>query len=222
MIPVSVSAAALDRAGERVAAERAEAHAAQLRDLARRERHTLVVDHDQRAVTLDHGPLRREVERHDRDLLEVDVLPHVELGPVREREHPHRLARVAARVVEPPQLRSLLLRVPAVLGRADREHPLLGPRLLLVAPRAAEREVEAVLVERLLQPLGLPHVGVHRGAVVERVDAELDALGVLVHEQVDAQLGGHAAVAELVHLLELPRGVDVQQRKRRAATGRTP
>jgi hypothetical protein len=27
-----------------------------------------------------------EIERHDRNLLEVDVLPDVELGPVRERE----------------------------------------------------------------------------------------------------------------------------------------
>ena len=59
------------------------------------ERHALVVDHDQRAVALDHRPLRGEVERHDRDLLEVDVLPDVELGPVREREDADALARAA-------------------------------------------------------------------------------------------------------------------------------
>jgi hypothetical protein len=34
-------------------------------------------------------------------------------------------------------------------------------RLLLVAARAAERGVEAVLVQGLLQALGLHHVGVH-------------------------------------------------------------
>ena len=53
-------------------------------------------------------------------------------------------------------------------GRADREDPLLGPAHLLVAPGAAEGEVEAAGVERLLQPLGLPELGVQRRAMVER------------------------------------------------------
>ena len=90
MIAGSVSALALDRAGERIAAERAEAHLLHHRRLAGLERHALVVDHDQRAVALDHRPLLREVQRHDRNVLEVDVLPDVELGPVREREHADR------------------------------------------------------------------------------------------------------------------------------------
>ena len=107
---------ALDRAGQRVAAERAEAHRFASRLLAGAQRHALVVDHDQRAVALDDRPLGGEVERHDRDVLEVDVLPDVELGPVRQREHADALALVLARVVEAPQLRALVLRVPAVLG----------------------------------------------------------------------------------------------------------
>jgi hypothetical protein len=45
-------------------------------------------------------------------------------------------------------------------GRAEREDALLGAALLFVAARAAEGDVEAVEVERLLKPLGLPHVGV--------------------------------------------------------------
>ena len=97
---------ALDRARQRVAAERAEAHPRQRRLLARLERHAVVVDHDQRPVALDDRPLLREVERHDRDLLAVDVVPDVELGPVREREDADRLALVLARVVEPPELRA--------------------------------------------------------------------------------------------------------------------
>jgi hypothetical protein len=153
------------------------------------------------------------IQGHDRDVLLVDVLPHVELGPVRQREHAHALARLLAGVVEPPQLGPLGLGVPAVLGRSDREHPLLGPGLLLVAAGTAEREVEAVLVEGLLQALGLPDVGVHRRAMVERVDAPRHRVRVLVHEQLHADLGGHP-VAELVHRLELPRRVDVQQRER--------
>ena len=48
-------------------------------------------------------------------------------------------------------------------GRAEAEDALLGAALLLVAAGAAEGGVEAVFVERLLQPLGLPHVGVEAG-----------------------------------------------------------
>ena len=203
----------LDGPGERVAAEGAEAHRAHL-DLARLDRHAVVVDHDQRAVALDDRALGRVVERHDRDVLLVDVLPHVELGPVRQREDPHALAGLGAGVVEPPQLGALGLGVPPVLGGADGEDALLGPGLLLVAAGATEGEVEAVLVEGLLEPLGLPDVGVHRRAVVERVDAALDGVGVLVDQQVHPDLVGHL-VAELVHRLELPRRVDVEQRERR-------
>ena len=205
---------ALDRAGERVAARGCGSARERSATSPGSTRHAVVVDHDQRAVALDHRARRREVQRHDRDLLEVDVLPHVELGPVRQREHPHALPRPGAGVVEPPQLGPLRLRVPPVLGRADREHPLLGPRLLLVAAGTAEGQVEPVLVERLLEPLGLPDVGVRRRPVVEGVDAPRHALGVLVHEQLHADLGGHP-VAELVHRLELPGRVDVQQRERR-------
>ena len=205
----------LDRARERVAAERPEAHALHLAAPRRaRAAHALVVDHDPRPVAVDDRPLVGEVERHDRDLLAVDVEPDVELGPVREREDADRLAAPVARVVEPPELGPLVLRVPAVLRRAEGEDPLLRARLLLVAPRPAEGGVEAVLVERLLEPLGLHHVGVHDRAAVERVDAARDAVLVHVHEEVDAVLLRHPG-AEGVHLLELPRRVDVQERERR-------
>ena len=60
-----------------------------------------------------------------------------------------------------------------VLCRADREHALLGARLLFVAPGAAERGVEAVDVERLLERLRLHDVGVNRRAVRERIDPHL-------------------------------------------------
>src|SRR5581483_9591316 len=140
--------------------------------------------------------------------------PDVELGPVRQREHAHRLAAPVARVVEAPQLRALVLRVPAMLHGAEGEDPLLRARLLLVAAGTAERGVEPVLVERLLQSLRLHHVGVHHGTAVERVDAPRKALLVHVHEQVEPVLALHA-LAKRVHVLELPRRVDVQERERR-------
>ena len=86
-------------------------------------------------------------------------------------------------------------------------------KIRMVSPGAAEGRVEAVLVERLLQPFRLPHVGVER-SVVEWVDPPLFRLGVLVNEQFHARFLGCAG-AQVVHRLELPGGVDVQQRERR-------
>src|SRR4029077_9726332 len=124
-----------------------------------------------------------EVQRHDGDALAPDVLPNVELGPVRKREHPDALARTMARVVERPELGALLARVPAVLRRAEREDALLGTAPLLVTPRATEGGVEAVAVERLAQRLRLHHVGVNLRPVCDRVDAARQSLLVHVHDQ---------------------------------------
>src|SRR3546814_9640027 len=98
------------------------------------------------------------------------MLPDVEFGPVTDREDADALALGFPGVIEVPQLGPLLLGIPAVTCGAEGEDALLRPALLLVAPRAAEGDIEAVEVERLLQSLGLPHVGV-QGAMVERVDA---------------------------------------------------
>ena len=123
------------------------------------------------AVALHRRPLRREIERHDLDPLAQDVLPDVELGPVGQREDAHALALVLARIVERPQLGPLALRVPAVVAVAEAEDPLLGAALLLVAPRAAERRVEAVLRRAPACSPSVFHMSVCSGAVVERVDA---------------------------------------------------
>src|SRR5690606_7043715 len=123
-----------DRAGQRIAAQGAEAHLAQLRGFTRLERQALVIDQDQRAVALDHRPRRSEIQRYHRDLLAVDVQPHVQLGPVGDRERAHALALADAGVVQVPQFRALALGVPAVVLVAEREHAFLGPRLLLVTP----------------------------------------------------------------------------------------
>src|SRR5439155_12849585 len=57
-------------------------------------------------------PLVREVDRRQLELLALDVLPHVELGPVRDREDSDVLALADARVVEVPELGPLRARVP--------------------------------------------------------------------------------------------------------------
>ena len=55
-------------------------------------------------VALEDLALVREVDRGEIELLARDVLPHVELGPVGDREHPHLLALADAAVVEVPEL----------------------------------------------------------------------------------------------------------------------
>jgi hypothetical protein len=119
-------------------------------------------------------------------------------------------------VVQRPQLGTLVLRVPLAELVAEAEHPLLGPRLLLVAPGAAEQRVEAVLLHGVEQ---------HR-----RLDAVARAVRQLPHEAgVDGLLhagdhqvepeGGHPAVAELEDLGEVVPGVDVHHRERDAGRG---
>ncbi|MNT10810.1 hypothetical protein D3C72_1456610 [compost metagenome] len=103
-----------------------------------------------------------------------------------------------------------------MLAVAEGVDTLLGAGLLLVATGAAEGRIEAVLVERLLEALGLHHVGVLRAAMGEGVDVLGDAFRIDVGDQVQAHLGDHL-VAELVHLLELPPGVDVHDRERQLA-----
>src|SRR5947209_1549977 len=82
-------------------------------------------------------------------LLHAYVLPHVELGPVGQREDSDAFAFGLADIVQRPQLGPLALGVPPVVLVAEAEDALLGSALLLVAPGAAERRVEAVFVERL-------------------------------------------------------------------------
>ncbi len=206
--------------GQRVAAEGTETHHllgdARLFLVRQVLKDALVVDHDQRAVLLDHFALGGEVQRHDRDLLQVDVLPDVQLGPVGQREDADRLTLLDLAVVHVPQLGALVLRVPAVLAVTEGVHALLGAGLFLVAARATKGGIEAVLVQRLLETLGLHHVGVLGTAVGEGVHVLRHAIGVDVGEQVEAIFADHL-LAEAVHLLEFPAGIHVQHRERQLA-----
>ncbi|GAA2781428.1 hypothetical protein GCM10020219_061110 [Nonomuraea dietziae] len=153
-----------------------------------------------------------EVDRGDLDALTADVVPDVELGPVRQREDPDVLALADARVVEVPQFGTLILRVPLAELVAEGEHPLLGAGLLLVAPGTTEDRVELVVLDRVEQRGGLQAVA--RGAPpcllgdAAGVDGVLDA----GHHQPGAELGG-APVTELDDLGEVVPGVDVHERE---------
>ena len=141
-----------------------------------------------------------------------DVVPDVELGPVREREDADALARVDAPVVEAPQLRALVLRVPLAELVAEGEDALLGARLLLVAPGAAEERGEPVLLDRVEQDGGLDPVAGCRPAPrargPRRSPPGREATISWTPSSADAP------VAELEHLGEVVPGVDVHDRER--------
>ena len=203
----------VDGAGERIAAEGAEPHPPHLRLLTRIQGQEVVVEHDHHAIAPHDRPLGGKVERHDRNLLEVDVLPDVELRPVGEREDADAFVFANLRVVEAPELRPLVFRIPAVELVAKRKHPLLGPALFFVAAGTAEGGVEPILVERLPQGLRLHDVGVDLAAVGDRIDAGRPALFVDMHDQLEAQLLGDIGVAHAIHFLKLPGRIDVHQRE---------
>ena len=97
-------------------------------------------------------------------------------------------------------------------GAAYRDHAFLGAALVLVTPGTGEACIELVKVERLLEPLGLPHVGMKR-PVIEWIDPPLLRFGILVDKQLDAILFRNR-IAEFVHGLKLPCRIDVEQGER--------
>src|SRR4051794_11204830 len=164
-------------------------------------------------VAAEHLALVGEVDRRDLEALLLDVLPDVELGPVREREDADVLALADAPVVDAPQLGPLAARVPLAEVVAEAEDPLLRAGALLVAARPTERGVEAVLLDRVEQRRRLQ-------AVARRARAGLldhaPAVDRLLHRGDDQALAelGDAAVAEPEHLGEVVAGVHVHERER--------
>jgi hypothetical protein len=92
-------------------------------------------------------------------------------------------------------------------------HPFFRARALLVASRATERAIEAVLREGLLERVGLHDRRVLVTAVVERVDVLSEAIRVRVNDELESQLLGDSITVR-DHLAELPRRVDVEKGER--------
>ena len=111
---------------------------------------------DQRVAAHDDLALLGEVERHDRDVLDVDVAA---------RRRARSSSRAGTRGCSRPGRMRLFSRCQSSgrwffgshwpLRVAEREDALLGARALLVAPGAAERRVEVARLERVEQRLGL-------------------------------------------------------------------
>src|SRR6185369_17896276 len=122
-------------------------------------------------------------ERDDRDVLDLDVLPDVELGPVREREDADALARADPAVQQMPQLRPLVLRIPLSLGVAQREDAFLRARPLLVAAGSAERRIEVAGLEAVEPRLGFQQTAAALGADQEGLRAVGDRFLVGMNDQ---------------------------------------
>ncbi len=125
------------------------------------------------------------------------------------------LASADAAVVEVPDLRALILRVPAAEVVAEGEDPLLRAGALLITPGAADHRVEAMLVDRVQQRHRLQPVARRpRTRLLDRA-AGVDRILHVGDDEALAELG-HAAIAELDHLREVVPGVDVHQDQREA------
>ncbi len=124
------------------------------------------------------------------------------------------LARPVAPVVEVPELRALVARVPLAELVAQREDALLGARLLLVAPAAAEHGVELVARDRVEQRLRLQRVARPVGALAQAAVVEVVLHARDLEPQAQA-LGGRVAVGE--HLGEVVARVHVQHGERHRA-----
>ena len=83
-------------------------------------------------------------------MLSVDVLPNVQLCPIREREDSNTFSRVFSAVIEIPKLWALIFRVPSVRFISKGENALFSSAFLLIASGTAEGDIEPMGIKCLL------------------------------------------------------------------------
>src|SRR5580704_17431942 len=96
----------------------------------------------QRISAHQHAALLGVVKRNDRNVLKMDVLPHVHLRPVGKRKTPDALPRVQPARKKIPKFGALILRVPLAERIAERENAFLSPGFFLVATGSSESRIE--------------------------------------------------------------------------------
>ena len=147
------------------------------------------------------------------NVLDVDVLPHVDFGPVREREDADAFARPQPSVQQVPELGPLVLRIPLALRVAQRRR--CAP-WRASAPRRAERRrrrrrscpaSSASSSDLVFSSPQQRCVPTRKGCVPSAIASSL------VWTISRAPIWPRT-VAELDHLAELVGRVDVQQRER--------
>src|SRR5215469_18212358 len=141
-----------NRARARNAAERPHPAFDSLRLFAGKKLARRVNQHD-RAVPHNGLALTSVVKRNDRNVFRMDVEPHVELRPIRQRKNANALRFLDARVKKIPEFGALILRVPLAMRITKGVDALLGTGFFLVAPRSAKGRVEPSLSKRIEQGL---------------------------------------------------------------------
>src|SRR5262249_42536644 len=168
----------------------------------------------QHAVAAHDRARRREIERHHGNILRADIVPHIKLGPIRQRKNPHSFARRKLAIEQIPQLGPLPARIPSMSWSSHRKDPLLRAAYLLVSSRPADRGVEAVVIERALKRLGFHDAGMERRSRVDRVDVLRNAFLVHIDDQFEAK-PFRGLVTKRDHVPEFPPSIDMEQRKGR-------
>ena len=156
-----------------------------------------------------------EVDRRQLELFALDVLPDIHFRPVRDREGTDVLALVRTGVVQVPQFRTLVLRVPLAELVAEAHDAFLGAGLFLVAAGAADAAVEAELLDGFKQRHRLVLVA-RFARVLEHHSAALHRILDRTHDQALTQFS-RTLVAEGNDFRVVVAGVDVYQRERKLA-----
>src|SRR5437016_448648 len=134
-------------AGTRTASQRSHTAADQLRLFSWSEGNKGLFQRDQRFAAHRHPALFGKIERHNGDLLHVDVKPDIQLRPIRKWKHPNAFSQPEFAVKQSPYLRPLVLRVPLAFGIAKRIDSFFGPRPLFIPARPAKSGIKSALLQ---------------------------------------------------------------------------
>ena len=94
------SRTALYCARQRPAAQSTETHHLHFDLITIFFRQTVVIRHDDITIQIDHRTFLGIIQRNDRNILQTDILPDIQLRPVADREHTDTLTFVYTGVVD--------------------------------------------------------------------------------------------------------------------------
>src|SRR5262249_8141747 len=119
-----------------------------------------------------------KIERNDRNVLQEDVMPDINFGPIRQWENSDGFARTNAGIEQIPKLGPLVARIPCVPLRAKRKDSFFRSTFFFVASSATKCRVETVKIKRLLQCFRFHDVRMERRTRGDRIDATLQAIAI--------------------------------------------
>ena len=99
-----------------------------------------------------------EIDAGQVDIFCKDILPHIHLCPVADRENPEMFPHPFFSVEHVPEFRTLVLWVPLPEFITMGKEPLFGPGLLFIAARTPDGRIEFVCFDGIKQGNGLQHI----------------------------------------------------------------